>query len=105
MSKKLWILRASSCSKETRLSIFLDNAFLSESSSLVALVLKRLIANLSAFFCRYIATVGNKVTKRQVQAILDGTEVQGVHCVPESVEVVAAAEQGDSRIKLRIVVS
>ena len=49
--------------------------------------------------------MGNKVTKRQVQAILDGTEVQGVHCVPESVEVVAAAEQGDSRIKLRIVVS
>lgn len=52
----------------------------------------------------YIATVGDKVTKRQLQALADGTEVEGVHCVPESVELITG-EQGDTKKKLRIVVS
>lgn len=61
-------------------------------------------ANKWNILCRYVATIGSKITKRQVQIILDGVEVQGMHCSPESVEIIRATEGGDSRIKLRIVV-
>ncbi|MCO5567250.1 hypothetical protein L7F22_020939 [Adiantum nelumboides] len=52
----------------------------------------------------YIATIQGKVTKRQLQTIGDGTEVQGVPCVPNSVEVMDG-EPGDSKTRLKIVVS
>eukprot|EP00250_Pteridium_aquilinum_P007451 c17161_g1_i1 orf=471-1634(-) len=52
----------------------------------------------------YIATIEGKITKRQLQTIADGTEVQGVQCVPNSVEVLDG-EPGDSKTRLKIVVS
>lgn len=52
----------------------------------------------------YVATIEGKITKRQLQTIIDGTEVQGVKCVPTSVEVIGG-EQGDSKTRLKIEVS
>lgn len=52
----------------------------------------------------YIAAIQGKVTKRQLQTIVDGTDVQGVKCVPNSVEVMSG-EPGDSKTRLKIVVS
>lgn len=51
-----------------------------------------------------MATVAEKVTKRQLQLVADGTMVQGVLCVPTEVELLAN-EPGDSRYRIRIVVS
>ncbi|KAI5057369.1 hypothetical protein GOP47_0027384 [Adiantum capillus-veneris] len=52
----------------------------------------------------YIATIEGKVTKRQLQTIADGTEVQEVPCVPKSVEVMDG-EPGENKTRLKIVVS
>jgi len=51
-----------------------------------------------------VATVAEKVTKRQLQLVADGTMVQGVLCVPTEVELLAN-EPGDSRYRIRIVVA
>ncbi|CAM6026376.1 unnamed protein product [Sphagnum balticum] len=50
----------------------------------------------------YVATVTEKVSKRQVQLIAQGTKVQGVQCVPTQVELLDAAEPGDARHRIRI---
>jgi hypothetical protein len=59
---------------------------------------------LNESFGRYIATVAERVTKRQLQLIAAGTKVQDVHVVPTEVELVPV-EPGDSRQRIRIVVS
>ena len=59
---------------------------------------------LSESFGRYIATVAEKVTRRQLQLIAAGTKVQDVHVVPTDVELLPV-EPGDSRQKIRIVVT
>ncbi|XP_024380410.1 putative ribosomal large subunit pseudouridine synthase SVR1, chloroplastic [Physcomitrium patens] len=51
----------------------------------------------------YIATVTERVTKRQLQLIAGGTKVQDVHCVPTEVELLPP-EPGDARNRIRIVV-
>lgn len=58
----------------------------------------------SGLLKEYIATVGNKVSKRHLQAIADGTIVQGSQCIPEAVELLDG-EPGDTKTRLRIVVS
>jgi pseudouridine synthase len=50
----------------------------------------------------YVVTVTEKVSKRQVQLIAQGTKVQGVQCVPTQVELLDAAEPGDARHRIRI---
>lgn len=59
---------------------------------------------LNEWFGRYIATVAEKVTRRQLQLIAAGTKVQDVHVVPTEV-VLLPVESGDSRNRIRIVVS
>lgn len=52
---------------------------------------------------RYIAAVEGEVHKRHLIAISEGTAVEGVHCTPESVELLP--KQPDiARHRLRIVV-
>lgn len=52
---------------------------------------------------RYIATISGTVSKRQLIAISEGTVVEGVHCIPDLVELLP--QQPDiSRPRLRIVV-
>ncbi|KAG0561307.1 hypothetical protein KC19_9G053800 [Ceratodon purpureus] len=51
----------------------------------------------------YIATVAERVTKRQLQLIAAGTKVQDVHVVPTEVEPLPV-EAGDARQRIRIVV-
>ena len=53
--------------------------------------------------CRYIATVEGEVSKRHLIAISEGTVIEGVHCTPDSVELLP--KQPDLlRPRLRIVV-
>lgn len=53
--------------------------------------------------CRYIATVEGVVSKRHLIVISEGTIIDGVHCTPDSVELLP--RQPDiSRPRLRIVV-
>lgn len=53
--------------------------------------------------CRYIATVDGVVSKRHLFAISEGTVIEGVHCAPDSVELLP--QQPDRpRPRLRIVV-
>ncbi|XP_002991422.2 putative ribosomal large subunit pseudouridine synthase SVR1, chloroplastic [Selaginella moellendorffii] len=53
----------------------------------------------------YLVTVDNEsVTKRQLKRIASGTEIDGVMCVPISVELVKS-EPGDSRHRIRVVVT
>lgn len=59
---------------------------------------------LNELFGRYIATVAERVTRRQLQLIADGTKVQDVHVVPTEV-VLLPNEPGDSRNRIRIIVS
>ncbi|WCJ27616.1 hypothetical protein M5689_009347 [Euphorbia peplus] len=51
----------------------------------------------------YIATVDGSVSKRHLIAISDGTVVEGVHCTPDSVELLPRQAEV-SRARLRIVV-
>ncbi|CAM6119480.1 unnamed protein product [Calypogeia fissa] len=51
----------------------------------------------------YVATVNERVTRRQLQTIANGTMVQGVKCVPKEVEILDV-ESGEERQRLRIVV-
>lgn len=54
--------------------------------------------------CRYIAAVDGEVHKRHLTAISQGTVVDGIHCTPDSVELLP--RQPDmSRPRLRIEVS
>ncbi|XVF23537.1 hypothetical protein REPUB_Repub13aG0047100 [Reevesia pubescens] len=51
----------------------------------------------------YIATIDGEVKKRHLIALSEGTEIEGVHCIPDSVELLP--RQPDlSRPRLRIVV-
>ncbi|XWS66201.1 hypothetical protein CRYUN_Cryun05aG0179600 [Craigia yunnanensis] len=51
----------------------------------------------------YIATIDGEVKKRHLIAISEGTEIEGIHCIPDSVELLP--RQPDlSRPRLRIVV-
>ncbi|BBN00391.1 23S rRNA pseudouridine2605 synthase [Marchantia polymorpha subsp. ruderalis] len=52
----------------------------------------------------YIVTVNDKVTRRQLAAIGEGTLVQGVKCVPTLVEPMDM-EPGETRQRIKIVVS
>ncbi|RWV85680.1 hypothetical protein GW17_00052508 [Ensete ventricosum] len=52
---------------------------------------------------RYIATVDGKVNRRHLGALSEGTEVEGVHCVPDLVELLSNQPDA-SRPRLRIVV-
>ncbi|KAJ0967304.1 hypothetical protein J5N97_024221 [Dioscorea zingiberensis] len=51
----------------------------------------------------YIATIEGGVRRRHLIAISEGTEVEGIHCTPDSVELLAA-QRDASRPRLRIVV-
>lgn len=52
---------------------------------------------------RYIATIDGEVKKRHLIAISEGTEIEGILCIPDSVELLP--RQPDlSRPRLRIVV-
>ena len=52
---------------------------------------------------RYIASVDGVVNKKHLIAISEGTVIDGVHCTPDSVELLP--KQPDvSRARLRIVV-
>ncbi|KAM7267278.1 hypothetical protein ACFE04_009444 [Oxalis oulophora] len=53
--------------------------------------------------CRYIAAVDGAVSKKNLLAISEGTFVDGVHCVPDSVELLPK-QQDIPRPRLRIVV-
>ncbi|WCJ25016.1 hypothetical protein M5689_006930 [Euphorbia peplus] len=48
----------------------------------------------------YIATVDGSVSKRHLIAISDGTVVEGVHCTPDSVELLPRQAEV-SRARLR----
>lgn len=53
--------------------------------------------------CRYIAAIEGVVSKRHLLAISEGTSIDGVHCTPDSVELLP--QQPDMpRPRLRIVV-
>ncbi|KAL3684886.1 hypothetical protein R1sor_002908 [Riccia sorocarpa] len=52
----------------------------------------------------YIVTVNEKVTRRQLSAIAEGTLVEGVKCVPTLVESIDM-EPGETRQRIKIVVS
>ncbi|XP_009401819.2 putative ribosomal large subunit pseudouridine synthase SVR1, chloroplastic isoform X1 [Musa acuminata AAA Group] len=51
----------------------------------------------------YIATVDGKINRRHLGALSEGTEVEGVHCIPDLVELLANQPDA-SRPRLRIVV-
>lgn len=51
----------------------------------------------------YVAAVEGKVTKRHLQAISEGTLVEGVHCTPVAVELISA-QANERKQRLRIVV-
>lgn len=53
---------------------------------------------------RYIATVDGLVHKRHLTAISEGTTIEGVHCVPDSVELLPRMPD-TQRSRLRIVVN
>jgi len=53
---------------------------------------------------RYIATVNGLVHKRHLTAISEGTTIEGVHCVPDSVELLPRMPD-TQRSRLRIVVN
>jgi hypothetical protein len=55
-------------------------------------------------FIRYIATVDGLVHKRYLMAISEGTVIEGVHCVPDSVELLPHMPNVQ-RARLRIVVN
>lgn len=64
------------------------------------------MAKCFTLFChsRYIAAVDGVVNKKHLVAISEGTVIDGVHCTPDSVELLP--KQPDmSRPRLRIVVS
>lgn len=66
--------------------------------------LHSLISNVVTFcHARYIATIDGAVHKRHLTAISEGTTIEGLHCVPDVVELLP--RQPDSpRARLRIVV-
>ncbi|XP_068640407.1 putative ribosomal large subunit pseudouridine synthase SVR1, chloroplastic [Aristolochia californica] len=51
----------------------------------------------------YIAAIEGSVSKRQLTAVSEGVEIDGVHCMPETVELLPA-QPDISRPRLRIVV-
>ncbi|XP_012570076.1 putative ribosomal large subunit pseudouridine synthase SVR1, chloroplastic isoform X2 [Cicer arietinum] len=57
----------------------------------------------SNFSKEYIATVNGLVHKRHLTAISEGTTIEGVHCVPDSVELLPSMPDAQ-RARLRIVV-
>ncbi|CAJ2629567.1 unnamed protein product [Trifolium pratense] len=57
----------------------------------------------SNFSKEYIATVDGLVHKRHLMAISEGTTIEGVHCVPDSVELLPNMPNAQ-RARLRIVV-
>lgn len=54
-------------------------------------------------YCRYIATIDGDVNKRQLVAMSEGADIDGVLCVPESVELLPP-QPDISRPRVRIVV-
>lgn len=56
-------------------------------------------------YCRYIAAVDGEVNKRHLAALSEGTLVDGVHCTPDSVELLPRQlDMSHPRLRLRIVV-
>lgn len=53
--------------------------------------------------CRYIAVIEGSVSKKSLIAISEGTVIDGVHCTPDSVELLPQQPEM-SRSRLRIVV-
>ncbi|XP_042384571.1 putative ribosomal large subunit pseudouridine synthase SVR1, chloroplastic isoform X1 [Zingiber officinale] len=51
----------------------------------------------------YIATIEGKVNRRHLVTISEGAQVEGVHCVPDSVELLSAQPDA-SRPRIRLVV-
>lgn len=66
--------------------------------------LHSLLSNIITFcHARYIATIDGAVHKRHLLAISEGTTIEGLHCVPDVVELLP--RQPDApRDRLRIVV-
>lgn len=65
--------------------------------------LKNENATFALYNCRYIAAVDGAVSKQNLITISEGTIIDGVHCTPDSVELLP--RQPDiSRPRLRIVV-
>lgn len=54
--------------------------------------------------CRYIAAIEGSVSKRHLQRISGGTFIDGIHCIPDSVELLPA-QPHDPKPRLRIVVA
>lgn len=58
---------------------------------------------LACYNCRYIAAIDGAVSKQNLITISEGTIIDGVHCTPDSVELLP--RQADiSKSRLRIVV-
>lgn len=57
----------------------------------------------NTLICRYIATIDGVVNKRHLIAISEGTVIEGVHCTPDSVELMPP-QPNISKPRLRIVV-
>lgn len=63
-----------------------------------------ILSNLHIYFTRYIATVDGLVHKKHLMAISEGTTIEGIHCVPDMVELLPRQPDGQ-RDRLRIVVN
>ena len=61
-----------------------------------------LIAN--TLICRYIATIDGEVNTQHLIAISEGTVIDGVHCTPDSVELLPPQPAILMKPRLRIVV-
>ncbi|XP_022765449.1 putative ribosomal large subunit pseudouridine synthase SVR1, chloroplastic [Durio zibethinus] len=57
----------------------------------------------SNFHKEYIATIDGEVKNRHLIAISEGTEIEGIHCIPDSVELLPR-QPDSSRPRLRVVV-
>lgn len=57
----------------------------------------------NTLICRYIATIDGVVNKRHLIAISEGTVIEGVHCTPDSVELLPP-QPNISKPRLRVVV-
>ena len=80
---------------------FFSHSFGGVNNSTVFSFTPFLIAN--TLICRYIATIDGVVNKQHLIAISEGTVIDGVHCTPDSVELLLP-QPAILKPRLRIVV-
>lgn len=96
---KFLLMGSDSCI--TFVSFFFYSFIYEESSSLLWIL--QCAKFVTFCYDRYIATIDGTVHKRHLTAISEGTTIEGVHCVPDAVELLP--HQPDApRARLRIVV-